>query len=185
MKIASTPKSKRALIMSLAAVIVVAAAAYSAYGYLGHNHGSANPSQSPVTGSPSGDTGSAATPSSGNEQKQTYIDQSKSSDSPSSPSTSSKQSTSILLTHKGQDGNTLQLRVLISAVTTGKCELTMTKSGQTAITKEVDIQPMADSSTCKGFDMDTTNMATGTWTFTIRVNSPDYTGSIKDKVDVS
>lgn len=186
MKIASTPKSKRALVMSVAAVIIVAATAYGAYKYLGASQKEGNTPSSQTADTQSNQADSPTKSSSGNEQKQSYIDQSKNSDSSSgSSTTSSKQSTSVLVTHKGQDGSTLQLRVLISAVTTGKCELTMTKTGQTPVSKEADIQPMADSSTCKGFDVDTSNLAKGTWNFTIKITSPDYIGSVKDKVDVS
>ncbi|HET7630580.1 MAG TPA: hypothetical protein VFK03_04365 [Candidatus Saccharimonadales bacterium] len=168
--------------MSSAGVVIVGAAAFGAYSYLGSDDQAAT--TEPTISGQAPPTTPEPTPKSeaGDQQKQQFISDKQNSQT---PSPQEKSQTSLLITHNGQDGDTLQLRVLISAVTNGTCQLTMTQSGQPAVTKQVDIQPMANNSTCKGFDVDTSDMAKGEWNYTIKISSSDYYGSVKDKVYVS
>lgn len=83
--------------------------------------------------------------------------------SPPVPQASGKGKVDATLTAANQNGSTLQLRFSIGAVTnSGTCTLTL-KKDSSVITKTAEIQALAGSSTCKGFDVPTTELAPGTW----------------------
>lgn len=74
-----------------------------------------------------------------------------------------KGKTPVTITSSGQNGNTAQIRSLISAVVnTGTCTLTMTKQAQTVI-KTSPIQSLPSSTTCQGFDIPISELSPGTW----------------------
>lgn len=74
----------------------------------------------------------------------------------------------ISITAAAQNGSLVQIRSIIPKVTTnGLCELTI-NNGQNTITKTTGVQALADSSTCQGFDVSTSEFASGgTWTATL------------------
>lgn len=74
----------------------------------------------------------------------------------------------ITITAANQNGSTLQVRTLIEQVTNqGQCTLTLSQNGNTPITNTADVQPLANSSTCKGFNIDVSSLATGKWTLAV------------------
>ncbi len=74
----------------------------------------------------------------------------------------------ILITAASQNNNIIQVRSIIQKVTTeGSCTLTLTKD-QTIIRKSASVQALADSSTCKGFDISISEFPDkGTWLATV------------------
>lgn len=89
-----------------------------------------------------------------------------------------KKNIQVTITAANQNGSTLQIRALISAVEdTGTCTLTLTQPGKTAVTKTASTQALASASTCKGFDVPTSELSTGTWQALINYDSPALIGS--------
>jgi hypothetical protein len=59
----------------------------------------------------------------------------------------------------------------------------MTKDGSNYSTS-VDIQALASSSTCKGFDVPLSQLSSGTWNISIDISVGSKTGHITDQVKV-
>jgi hypothetical protein len=110
------------------------------------------------------------------------------SDQPSAPTTvpgSSQKSVSVTITAANQNGQTLQVRVLIGVVeNTGTCTLTLTQVGQTTVTKTAAAQPLASTSTCKGFDVPISELSTGIWHVNVTYNSTAFTGAATRDVTI-
>lgn len=84
---------------------------------------------------------------------------------------SSDNSASVTITASNQNNNVLQVRVLISSViNTGTCELKLSKNSE-VITKSANVQALASSSTCQGFDIDTTNLTAGQWSLKVQLTA--------------
>lgn len=99
---------------------------------------------------------------------------------PSTPQTA----VPIRVTAKSQNGNLYQLRTQIDGVfSTGSCTLTITK-GQQTITKTASIQALAQTSTCQGFDIPTSELSPGTWNIQLSFTSDQSSGSIGDTIEV-
>lgn len=82
------------------------------------------------------------------------------------------------------NGSTVYIRNEISGVhSTGNCTLTLTKGDKT-VTKESGIQPLAKVSTCRGFNIPTSELSPGTWYITLTVTIGDQKGNAKASVDV-
>lgn len=122
------------------------------------------------------------------------IEQNNSSDDPNqvgsdrAPQPSSadgnKANTPVTITASGQNGNIVQIRTLISAITnTGTCTLTLTKQGQT-ITKTSAVQSMPSSATCQGFDVPVNELNPGIWQIAITFNNDTMTGTANGSVSV-
>jgi hypothetical protein len=103
------------------------------------------------------------------------------SDTPPEPTIvpgSDKKSVQMVITAANQNGSTLQIRSLISAVVnTGACTLSLTKAGQPTITKSASTQALSSTSTCQGFDVPTSELSVGTWHILIEYNSDTLIGS--------
>lgn len=106
------------------------------------------------------------------------IDTPKESTKPTTPSSSP-----IPITITSIDGNPLQVRVLISELlAAGSCSLLMEKDGSDSVLQTVDIFQSANSTTCKGFTIDRTNLSSGRWKVTITVSSGGRTGSTQQEI---
>ena len=102
-----------------------------------------------------------------------------------SPSSTPIRSTpQISITAANQNASIVQIRTLIPAVTTaGTCTLTL-RLGSSTITKTTAIQALPDSSTCKGFDIASSEFVTkGNWvaqvTYTDAIGSTQVTQNIE------
>lgn len=85
-----------------------------------------------------------------------------------SGSDQSKGDASITITNKSQNGSNYHIGTLINAnVATGTCTISLTKDGQATITQIVEVQAFTQYATCKGFDVETMNLAKGDWTVTV------------------
>lgn len=104
---------------------------------------------------------------------------------PPSPQQDGKRVVGIAITASAQNGSTLQIRTLISTISTnGICTLTLEKSGRPTVTKTVQVQALAATSTCKGFDVPVSELANGKWKATISFSDNDLTGSVVSEVDI-
>ena len=117
------------------------------------------------------------------EQKQagSQVKTGSNSDTPSAPTViqgSNKKSVQMTITAVNQNGSTLQIRSLISAVeNTGVCTLTLTSADKPTVTKTANSQALASTSTCQGFDISTSELSAGTWHAVIEYSSASLTGS--------
>ncbi|MDB5179802.1 MAG: exported protein of unknown function [Candidatus Saccharibacteria bacterium] len=103
--------------------------------------------------------------------------------SPSNDANPSTTTTSVLFSSTTQDTTTYHVRVLIESVlNTGTCSLTLVKSGQQTYTATADIQPGPSSSTCKGFDIPLSSIATGNWNATVTVTSSGTSGAASQEI---
>lgn len=110
------------------------------------------------------------------------------SDRPAKPVTNpgdSKATTSIEITSANQTEDTIQIRSLISTLTSeGTCTLTLTK-GASVITKTVGVQALPSHSTCKGFDIPVSELSTGQWQLTLNFENNTLKGSVSQSVTVN
>lgn len=101
----------------------------------------------------------------GTDIKKNSIDKSESEDD---QPTTNNFTTSLTLS---ENEGIVYVRNEINKITsTGTCTLTVTKGGQT-LTKTAGVQPLPQTSTCKGFNIDINkeNMDKGSWTFELTV----------------
>lgn len=119
-----------------------------------------------------------------NDQKQSGSDikANGGSDQPSAPAVipgSNKKKVEVTITSTNQNNSILQIRTLVSTVTSeGTCTLTLSKTDSADIIKTAPIQPLASTSTCKGFDISTSGMSKGSWRASIVYDSDTLTGSV-------
>lgn len=109
------------------------------------------------------------------------------SDQPSVPvpQSNGKSKVDISITAAEQVGSLLQIRTIISAVaSSGTCTLTLEKSGQPTVTKTADIQNGPSTSTCKGFDINVSEITVGEWRVTIVYEGSTLTGTTNKVITV-
>lgn len=179
-------KSKQGLIIAIVAVVIVITAALTAYLVL------SQPSQQNNT-SPQKDTSSAnKNPDKLTDKGSVDIDS-----TTNKPETEkdiqppyegenpnvSKSLTGVINFKSVIDG-TLTIRNTINqALSSGTCDLTMTNGSKT-VTKNSGITQNPSSSSCEGFDIPVSELASGSWKVSIVVTSGDRTGTIIDEVTI-
>lgn len=108
------------------------------------------------------------------------------SDTPQQPTVTdgnTKKAVSLTISSVNQNGSTLQIRVLVGAdENTGTCTLTLSSAGRSTVTETAGTQALASTSTCKGFDVPTSELSIGTWHALISYESPDLTGTVSQDV---
>lgn len=113
------------------------------------------------------------------EQKQAGEAQKKTT-APSTSNTvdnNNQKSLSVTITALSQNGGVVQIRGLIDVVSSvGTCTLTLAK-GSDVVTKEAGVQALPSESTCKGFDVPTSELSVGLWTATLGVHIGSDEGS--------
>lgn len=94
-----------------------------------------------------------------------------------SPSTTQQSTLGVTITTV-QPGQTVRVRAIVDAVaSSAKCTLNMTGPNGKTYSATAAVQPMASSSTCQGFDIPMTSLASGDWKITITVIDGTSTGS--------
>ena len=97
---------------------------------------------------------------------------------PSASTGSDKKDVQVTITAADQNGSTLQIRTLVNAVeNTGTCTLTITSTGRPTVTETANIQSLANTSTCQGFDIPISELSVGTWNILVGFSSDTLTGS--------
>ena len=123
------------------------------------------------------------------QQSGTQVKSSGSSDTPPTPTTipgSDKKNVQIMITSAHQNGTILQIKSQIGAVEeTGICTLLLTSTGQTDITKTANVQALANTSTCQGFDVPTSELSNGLWHISISYSSSTLTGTATQDVTIN
>jgi len=89
----------------------------------------------------------------------------------------------ITITSVNQNGAVLQVRTLIGKISSsGTCTAKLVRGTQVGYSASVSTQAYANSSTCKGFDIPITGIASGTWTLVIEFTDKDAKGSTSQEV---
>lgn len=88
------------------------------------------------------------------------------------------------ITHTSVSVNALIIRTNIDQViSNGTCTLTLTK-GEEVKEYKSEIHANPSSSTCKGFDIPTSELSSGKWTINIRIESLDKSGTLTGDVEI-
>lgn len=120
---------------------------------------------------------------------------------PTTPPTTHEKEKDITPAYEGEDANTSQtltgainytavannnlvIRTTINQMLdSGTCQLTLT-NGTKTVTKTSEIAQNPSSSTCKGFDVPTSELGSGNWNIRIEVNSPNRNGTLTGNTSV-
>ncbi len=103
---------------------------------------------------------------------------------PPRPQEDGKSLVDMSITSANNDGSSFKVGTLISVVDdSGKCTLTLSK-GAEKVVKEVGVQALPSSSTCKGFTIPMSELSKGEWTLAIRFENETLTGTATQKVEI-
>lgn len=87
---------------------------------------------------------------------------------PSQPTTP----VSATITQALQDNATVTIRALVNGTNNGTCQLTLSQSGQTSITRSAAVGVQANYAICQGFDLPTSDFPTGgNWTLSLVIQT--------------
>ena len=90
------------------------------------------------------------------------------------------------ITYKSTSNEQLVLRTVINqSLSSGTCNLKLThvESGR-VITEQANITPNPSSSTCEGFDIPLSGLASGAWQIEIQISSNEKTGVLTDSIEL-
>lgn len=88
----------------------------------------------------------------------------------------------VSITSTNQDASILRVRSLIGTVIdNGECRLNLIR-GNTVITKTSGIQPLANASTCEGFDIPVDELTPGEWQIELNISANNKKGSVTGSV---
>lgn len=103
----------------------------------------------------------------------------------SSPSTPSSGNIVLNITALNQNDSTLQVRLLADGLLPqGTCSLQMSKAGEEPINSQVDTFVSANSTTCKGFDVDVSAIEKGVWNLVISMSTDGRSGNISREIEI-
>jgi hypothetical protein len=170
----STSKTKTVLLVALVIVLAAAAGAYAFRDQLGLTSiGSSDKNTNIDYGKTSDDQAEGEKTAEQTDNNHGTVD------SPASGTDKDqKNNVGVEITSANQNGSMLQIRAIVQKVTnTGTCSLTLSKSGEQPIKKTAAIQTATTYSTCQGFNVPTSNMATGVWNISLNFENDSTTGS--------
>ncbi len=179
-------KNKKILIATLAIIVIVVAAmaiyltffkgtilGFSLY----ENHGKSKEVKKQTANDKNKESGSKSNP------KTPTANAGEAQSSSLPPAANGKAMVPMTITAANQTSDMLQVRVLIQVVSSsGTCNLTMTKQNSPIVSKTAGVQALANSSTCKGFDIPLTALLPGTWQLTITFENQTSTGSASQSI---
>ncbi len=100
------------------------------------------------------------------------------------PQENGKSIVNVAITSVDQDKTSLRVSSLISTIdNSGTCTLTLTK-GSTKVVKEVGVQALPSSSTCKGFTIPVSELSTGKWQLTLTFENASLTGTADQSIEI-
>ena len=100
------------------------------------------------------------------------------------PTPSEAQNVDVLITSSNYSGGILSIRTMISTIdANGSCTLSLSKAGESTVTRTAPTQTMGSYTTCQGFDIEGLNA--GKWQVSVKYNgSQNRTGSYKKEVAI-
>jgi len=185
MKIKTNIIKKRKILIVVIAILVAATIVYTVYAaVLKHNStDSSNPTDTSSSSSSNKKVDSSpATPQqvqAGNDTKLNTVNNSAQS------GTGSSTPLSVSITAANQNGATVSVRSLIDGIVSqsGTCTITVTNGSKT-YSNTASVQALANSSTCQGFDIQTSQLGTGSWNIQLSVSIGTQTGSVAKSLAV-
>lgn len=100
------------------------------------------------------------------------------------PNPNESESLTGVITHKTATDGQLILRTLIhQTLSSGSCTLKLISPSKT-VTETVPIISNPSSSTCEGFNIPLSKLASGSWQIEIKLNSGGKTGTLKGAIDL-
>lgn len=182
MIISENKKSKK-VILAIISVFIIIALAFAYYFYMTKTK-EAKPNQTNDTKNINKVDYSPPTNEqieSGSSIKKNSLDNTASTESNNAASTAD---ITITVAQKSSDGKYFQVRSFANKVdSTAKCTLSLTKDNQT-ISKSVDVQTAASVSSCKGYDIDISDLSAGTWQMTIKYEGSLINGSTTKSIEI-
>lgn len=178
--ISSKSKSKLIITLSLIVILLLAGGAFAYWKFAQQKDNKAiDQTQSETESSTNYKPPTNDEKTAGSSQKQETVNNDKNGNS--TPASN----LSVTITAANQNGNTLNIRTLIATISSaGSCTLTLTKNSQT-VTKTSGIQALAESSTCKGFDIPTNELSKGNWHIVIKVTTGNTSGQAEQDITIS
>lgn len=178
-KKSKSPFTRKRVIIAAVIIVIIAASSAAAYFFAVKPTETSTPDDSSVNYSEASDGQKKA----GEQIKENSVNP----DDASKPNTSGsdqseppvasdngKSTVNATMTAANQNGSLLQIRFDISAVTSaGTCTLTL-KKGSSTVTKTAGVQALAGSSTCKGFDVQTSELSSGTWQLSLHFENDNF-----------
>ncbi len=164
------------IIIAALALVVIGGAVYAWYSRSKPSESTSNVNTNPPTQEEK-DAGNAA--------KKDTVDTPPAQTTPPPRSGSGKTNVAVTISAATQTDTTVQIRGLISTVvdSTGNCTLTLTK-GASTVTKTAGTQALANSTTCQGFNIDTSELSAGDWQITLKYESNTLSGTATGTVTV-
>lgn len=94
-------------------------------------------------------------------------------------------SVSVGITSLQQSGNTLSVRTMVQTLESGRCTLSLERSGEDTVRQPaVDTQIIGSYSTCKGFDIPTDGLVKGEWRVLVEYEGAASSGSDSSVVSI-
>ena len=88
-----------------------------------------------------------------------------------------------VITSKSVQDGTLVIRTTINGVLSGSCQLTLTRASDgKKVSRSAEIVQNPSSSSCKGFDVPTSQLGSGAWNISIKVKSGSKSGTLTERV---
>jgi hypothetical protein len=104
---------------------------------------------------------------------------------PPSPSEDGKSTVSMAITASSQNDQVYQLRTMIYALANeGTCSLVLTSTSGKTVTKSVSVQPMSNTTACKGFDIPLADLSAGNWKVHVSFENTKLIGSADSTITV-
>lgn len=102
---------------------------------------------------------------------------------PTGPDPAASGTIPMSITYAG--GSPLQVRIVANEIlSSGSCELRLERGGQPTVTQNAETFVATSYTTCKGFTIDTSELAKGTWNLTVDVRSGDRRGSASKEISI-
>lgn len=102
-----------------------------------------------------------------------------------SPGEDGKSAVGLAITASNQSDQAYQLRTMIYALANdGTCALTLTGPSGKTVTKSASVQPLSNTTTCKGFDIPLTELTAGTWKVRLIFENTNLMGSTDSTITV-
>lgn len=183
MKIVNKNNRKINLFISLGIILIVGA--LGAYYYMHHFQVGIFQPPHPVTNENSSKVNSINYNSPTSEQIKTGNDIKTQSANNNQTTTETPQAVTMEITSTTQNGSTYNIRTIIDTLSTaGSCSLQMTGPNGVSYTAQANVQAMASSTTCEGFNVPISSLSSGAWTITIDFSDGTKSASATKNVTI-
>jgi len=180
--------SNKPIILTVVAVLIVILGGYTAFAAYSHNWPFKNAEDSSKSQDKTSDSDSGKTAGDSDYQPTNTNNPDKTPPQYDTPKTDEPQKPAIsgVINYKSVSDGMLSIRTTIDQkLDTGTCVLKLTRNSPTkSFTKSANVIANPSSSTCKGFDIPTSELGAGSWKIVISVTSGEKKGEITGNVSI-